>query len=329
MRRNKRKNLIFSLVFIILFMGLGYAFISSTLSINGTAKFQEATWDVHFDEAFALNKDGEIDDGLTDELGLVIDNALTTVYYNVEFYEPGDYYEIGVCVVNMGTIDAMLESFDSKINGISVSNLPSYIDYSVTYMDGEEIKENHLLEAGYQEFFKIRIGYRKDIEISDLPSSLQTPTFSFEVVYIQADKNVAVDRTTRIEYLAPEYDEFSNSVTMIHSTEESDMNNYPFFVKKTYIKEVFRASSVGFRYGGELYYITNLTDYEEAKSFVTNLIGEENCHFLGNGPSYFCSFHDYDIKINQGNNFDDDYCGIGIENDYIVCEFQGCSGHIN
>ena len=71
-----------------------------------------------------------------------------------------------------------------KVNNETVSEVPDYLDYSVTYSDGMEIQENHKLEAGVTETYKVRLEFKTDIE--ELPDAT-TITTSLEPQYLQAD----------------------------------------------------------------------------------------------------------------------------------------------
>ena len=83
----------------------------------------------------------------------------------------------------------MISAVSSKLNGTEITTLPNYLEYSVTYSDGITIKNNHLLESGKTETYKVRVGYKKDISATDLPSTEQTLNLTFSVTYVQADDN--------------------------------------------------------------------------------------------------------------------------------------------
>lgn len=110
--------------------------------------------------------------------------------------------------VNAGSIDGMVESVTSKLNDTVITTLPAYLDYSVSYSDGVAIVPNHLLKAGESETYKVRIEFKKDISSSDLPTTVQTLTLDFGVVYIQADSNgVEVEHPLNgIVYTVNKYD---------------------------------------------------------------------------------------------------------------------------
>ncbi len=191
----KRKNhLLKTLLILIAIMGLGYAFLTQDLTINGTSKVKGNTWDIHFDNLQIRNNSVTLSEG--DVAAHIVSNNNTLVEYTITLKEPGQFYEFTVDVVNAGTIDGMIDSIVSKYNNVEISTtnpIPDYLNYSITYDDGITITPNHLLRNGETERYKIRIEYKKDITSNQLPTTLQTLSFSFNVEYVQADSN-GIDR---------------------------------------------------------------------------------------------------------------------------------------
>ena len=137
----------------------------------------------------------------------ITDSAKTQVEFNVVLSEPGDFYEFTVDAVNNGTIDAMIES-NGIVNGVysdssytTPATLPEAVSYTVTYADGTEIQDKHLLakkngSTPTKETYKVRIEYRNDDEIDpdDLDNDNDhTYYFKFSVNYVQAD-STAIDK---------------------------------------------------------------------------------------------------------------------------------------
>ncbi len=183
MRRKKKNNFIKILVFLLLCIGIGYAALMTDLSINGVANVTHSSWDIHFDN-LVVNQESN---AMVDQAANIDTN--TSISYEVTLTKPGDFYEFNVDVVNEGTIDAMIESVSSKLNNVEITTLPNHLEYSVTYEDDIAIAPNQLLEAGNSETYKVRIGYKKDINPEDLPSTDETLNLLFTVTYVQADEN--------------------------------------------------------------------------------------------------------------------------------------------
>ncbi len=202
-RRNvKRNKLIPVLVILLLGITLGYAYLNTTLNINGTTNISSANWNIYWDNIqFASNNVTDVTTPAT------IQTGLTEVTFNVNFKEPGDTYEFTVDAVNDGSIDAMIDTFSKGVyasNGTTEKTLPDYLEYTVTYSDGVEISQNHLLEAGKTETYKVRVHYKEDITASQLPSTNDNYMFKFSVTYAQAD-NTAINKPLPYVYTVNKY----------------------------------------------------------------------------------------------------------------------------
>ena len=186
MKRQRKYNLILFLILLVAGIGLGYAALSANLEIDGTTNLTKTTWDIHFDHI------QETSGGITPSSPTSINAAGDTVTYNITLSNPGDFYEFTVDAVNAGTVDGMIESFSSTLNGESISNLPDCLTYSVTYFDGVAIAANQLLAANSIEKYKVKVEFREDVDENDLPDSNQTLNFAFSVNYIQANNNAVL-----------------------------------------------------------------------------------------------------------------------------------------
>ncbi len=184
MRATKGDRVKLILIAVLLLMGVGYAYLTTNLNINGTANVKKATWDVHFENINVT--EGSV---TTVTQAPTINADLISINYAITLNEPGDFYEFTVDVKNSGTIDAMIGTVNSTINGVSPGELPVYLNYSATYSDDIEIEENHLLAAGDKETYKIRLEYNANISPSDLPQTNQVYNINFSPTIIQKDSN--------------------------------------------------------------------------------------------------------------------------------------------
>ena len=204
MRRSKNNKITYILILLLLGITLGYAYLNTTLNINGTTNITSANWNIYWDNiVFGSNNVTDITTPAT------ISSGLTEVVFNVNFKEPGDTYEFTVDAVNDGTIDAMISTFSKGVyasNGTTPKTLPDYLEYTVTYSDGVEIAQNQLLEAGDTETYKVRVHYKEDISASQLPSTNDNYVFKFSVTYVQAD-DTAVDKPLPYVYAVNKYDD--------------------------------------------------------------------------------------------------------------------------
>ncbi len=174
--KRRRKSLILGIFLLLCGLGIGYAFLNTSLSINGTTDVDANTWNVYWDNVVVTS-------GSVEANTPTIDTNKTSVSFNVHLSKPGDFYEFTVDAKNDGSIDAMIDEITKT------TNIPTYINYMVIYSDGIEIIENQLLTANTKEVYKVRVEYRTDINPSDLPSTPQSISLSFGVTYVQADSN--------------------------------------------------------------------------------------------------------------------------------------------
>ena len=184
MKNNKKKNIVFVLLLLIVGLSVGYSLLSTNLQINGSSKIKGSSWDIHFENVVINTDSVELSTG---DVPATIQSSTTEVSYTVTLNKPGDFYEFTVDAVNAGSVDGMIDSVASKLNDTVITTLPAYLDYSVSYSDGVAISPNQLLKAGQSETYKVRVEFKKDIENNELPTTAQTLTFHFEVIYVQAD----------------------------------------------------------------------------------------------------------------------------------------------
>lgn len=185
-RRRIRRNHFYFVIILILFasIGVGYAALTSTISINGTTQITSAKWDVHFANCLVgTNTSGNYaQPSITDNgTKLTISKIGLSAGTEVEYY---------VDVVNDGTIDA-------RLSGLVKSNLTTeqgkYLSYTVTYGFNTPIKENDLLKAGTSERIRILVVYSDDKTLA--PTTQQTiSNLTFRLDYVQ-DKGNGIART--------------------------------------------------------------------------------------------------------------------------------------
>ena len=180
--KNKRKLNYMILIIMILVISIGYAILSTNINIVGSSQISAPTWNIHWENV-------SVKSGSVSAQTPTIDTNKTTVNYSVTLTIPGEYYEFTVDAVNAGTIVGMVSVVSNKLNNVEISTLPNYLEYKVSYEDGIDIAPNHLLASGTSEKYKVHVGYKKDISVSDIPEGAQTLNLSFSVTYVQSDNN--------------------------------------------------------------------------------------------------------------------------------------------
>lgn len=182
-RFNDKKDYL-KLFILVLVIAIGYAYLSRQLTINTNLSINESVWDVYWDNL-------ELSPNSMQPTNIeLVDN--TEVNFSADFNGPGDVLEFTLEAINDGNIDAMV----NVISNITLtSQQQRFIDYSVTYLSGEAINRYDLIRAYDKKIYKIRLEYKTDIEISDLPSSTETVDIDFSIEYKKADEN-QIDSTT-------------------------------------------------------------------------------------------------------------------------------------
>ena len=302
----KRKNMYSLLVVLFLCLGIGYAALSTNLSINGTAHVDNATWNIYWDNV-------QVTTGSVTAQTPTISNQ-TTVSYEITLHQPGDFYEFTVDVVNSGTIDGMISSITSKLNNVVITTLPSYLDYSITYYDDKPILLNHLLAAGNTETLKVRISYKTDIDPDDLPDTDQQLNLNFTITYTQADENaIPVDHTRTVYFAYTEStislnQPFPSSITTYETAQSliatvgSSKPYFKFILQNDTIKEAWVGIYIPNNYSAQLYNVN--PGYYYLRGGVNEYYGSgaiRNANYallqtMGSGVSCSSSGYDYNCS---------------------------------
>ena len=187
MRKNSNKRLIAIAIVLLLAISIGYAALSTTLTINGTANIAANSWLIYF-----TNVQVKTGSSTATQAPTTSGTNTTTLTWAVNLQTPGDYYEYNVDVKNDGTIDAMIGSLsNTSLN----TNQAKYLNYTVTYSDGATIEQYDKLDANETVTLKVRVEYKTDLNPEDLPTENTPVTLTYTSNYVQADGN-AKNRNT-------------------------------------------------------------------------------------------------------------------------------------
>lgn len=155
--RLKRINIILLLV---LFISVGFAVLTSNLSINGIASFSDASFDVHFENASV--SDESVEGG-----NIVINDGNVSINITGSFEKPGDYINTSFYVINSGTMDATLNTF--SISGINSTYFTSTMKYDI---DGTNVAKGNILRAGQGRKINFHLEYKYDVDQLTTATSL-------------------------------------------------------------------------------------------------------------------------------------------------------------
>lgn len=168
---NKKSKNVLLLVVLIAIIGIavGYAALSQTLVLNGTATVKGASdWKVHFAEGTVLNADAV---GVTEpKISLATDKLTGTFSATLE---PGASVSYKVTVVNEGTIGA-------KYNGVEVveNNANEYVSCEVTPGSTTSVLVNGV------QAHEFTVTLTCD-DMTKLPDNAVTETFEVNFEYVQ------------------------------------------------------------------------------------------------------------------------------------------------
>ena len=163
---------------LVLFMGVGFAYLTSSLTITGRGHVKKTTWNVYFDNVTILKGQD-----LAIQLPTTSGRSTTTLNYSVNFNIPGDTFQFTVDVVNTGTIDAMINLLNNTALTAAQQKIASY---TITYADGTPLAAKNFLGKSKRDTFKITVSYRRDMDIEDLPEETEPINFSLGLQYSQA-----------------------------------------------------------------------------------------------------------------------------------------------
>lgn len=178
-RRKVNKPLLYFVFFVFASVTVGYAALSTTLSITGKGTLSKNSWDIHFENLVIVDNGASV---VT--TAPTIDSTKTKVSFNITLSKPGDTYEFTVDAVNKGTIDAMLSGFSATS---LTTDQQKYLTYTVTYSDGATTSTKDYLKKGTSETIRVRVRFRDDLTATDLPSSAETLNLTATLTYVQAD----------------------------------------------------------------------------------------------------------------------------------------------
>ena len=158
-------------------LSIAYAAMSAVLEIHGNSEVVASGWDIYLDNVVVKN--GSVSANTPQISGT------SSVGFDIELNTPGEFYEFTVDVVNEGSIDAMIDSV-VKTPELTTEQA-KYIKYDITYENGESVSTKQTLKKGTSTPIKVRVEYRRDISVEDLPSSAAELSLKFTLVYVQSD----------------------------------------------------------------------------------------------------------------------------------------------
>ena len=214
MEKQRKIKIISVAALIVAVLGLTVAFaaLSQTLTINGAANVNTATWDVHFANLTGPDTTGT---GVSNSDPIL--DATTIDNINMSVTKPGDSVTYYFDIVNAGTIDAVLDTDlnvslfyegyfscifanasddpngclnkydfnnDNYINVSDYSIFISDLDYAIYDVDTDDmLSKGDVIEKGTTKHCKLVLAIKP--ESSYISSKTLTTTDRFDLVFVQ------------------------------------------------------------------------------------------------------------------------------------------------
>lgn len=288
MRRNRRKYLptswIFILVLIVFGMGMGYSVLESNLNISGTSNVDSVEWDVYFDNVRVT------DGSVTAPTPVITDK--TTLSFSADLDVPEDFYEFKVDVVNNGSLDAKLNSIN--ILPTLSNEEKKYFDYTVSYENGLSILPDDALDAGDTKTLLIKVKYLYQNDVSQYPTEDKNFDFNVSMNYVQGKglnrrfvfaQNFDLSNPININMTFP-----SNVTTYNTFEDYHDDTSDPVCLRYYLVDNVVKEIYAGFVFEEELFFIKGGDEgaaYNSNKEILDYAFGSENC--VEDSIVYSCS----------------------------------------
>lgn len=195
MEKERGAKIIAIVALLIAVVGLtvGYAAYSSTLTINGTATVDPASWKVNFDYKTGDSLTGTTTGHATETTAPTL--ADTTISgFDVTLKAPGDSVTYNFLIKNSGTLNAELANFtmgtltcapnaSSSISQEDATKLCGELKYTLTYADGSTITTGTTLNSNDSKELELKLEWPSTSTLSvsdDVKVTIGATTFVYE-----------------------------------------------------------------------------------------------------------------------------------------------------
>lgn len=196
MEKERGAKIIAIVALLIAVVGLtvGYAAYSSTLTINGNANVDPASWKVNFDyknETTSLT--GTTKGHATEKTAPTLEDT-TISGFDVTLKAPGDSVTYNFIIKNSGTLNAKLANFTmgtltctpnegSSISPENATKLCGELKYTLTYAGGSTITTGEILNPNNSKELELKLEWPSASTLSvsdDVKVTIGTTTFVYE-----------------------------------------------------------------------------------------------------------------------------------------------------
>ena len=173
MRDRKKRNIIIgALCCLLVFMGIGYAILSQTLNISGTANMR-GTWDIKITDISEASRTGKADPGTP-----TISSSGVSASFEANLWMPGDSITYNITVNNNGNIDAALKELVP-----SVENGVQQVKFSNNAVQGKVLRQS--------ESYTFQVSVVFDENATEIPQDSKTtpPKYTISLTFVQYTGN--------------------------------------------------------------------------------------------------------------------------------------------
>lgn len=230
--KKNKSNLTLPIILLsMLFIGIGFAYIQSTLSINGSTEIAKIGWNIYFDNVRSISHSESLEIKETP----IIDASGKAINFSLGISDKSDFYQFYVDVVNDGELTGEVSDIYLNLNG-----LEKFFDYSVKYSTGKVVKKGDILRSGKKVALKVYIGLKNNVDLTLLPADANY-TFSFGIPYVENNnfstcQNVQILGQTLSACLDDEKSEFVSS-SIDYYNGGSDTNGKGLYILNTTIND--------------------------------------------------------------------------------------------
>lgn len=184
---------IVALLIAVVGLTVGYAAYSSTLTINGTANVDPASWKVNFGYKTGDSLTGTTKGHATETTAPTL--ADTTISgFDVTLKAPGDSVTYNFLIKNSGTLNAKLANFtmgtltcapnaSSNISQEDATELCGELKYTLAYAGGSTITTGEILNPNNSKELELKLEWPSDSTLSvsdDVKVTIGATTFVYE-----------------------------------------------------------------------------------------------------------------------------------------------------
>lgn len=184
---NKRpSNTIICVFFLSLFfVAIGFAYIRSSLAINGSTEIVKGAWNIHFDNIRNITSSGST---LEVKNSPTLNESKKVIDFSLKFNNDFEYYQFLVDIVNEGEISGTVGDIRFSLGALS-----GFLDYSITYEDGTAFNIGDTISNGESKTIKVYLGINSNANLTLLPENTNHQ-ISLEIPFVQEEyKNYNVD----------------------------------------------------------------------------------------------------------------------------------------